>query len=174
MANVEGAQTVNLNLTSTGVGTLTGQQQDAALKVCVRAFFDDLKNHCQDTPVVILLDAYEKCADSLKEWILNYFLQEQFFDLAHRPKRLVLVVAGREVPPFEENWTPEDIETVVGSVRQLGKWEKEHVEECLQKHGINYEPKQVDIFYGLIEMGYPPSYVVQLIETAPKFGRGAP
>jgi hypothetical protein len=156
-----GAQKVNVNVNSAGDGMLTPEQQVKADDVCIRAFFDDLKQHCVDKPVVLLLDAYERCAREIKEWIEGYFLQRCFFDLENRPARFVLVMTGRELPEFEKYWASEDIETVVGSVRQLRKWEKRHVEEMLRVHGFAYKPEHVEVLFHMLELGHPPSVVVQ-------------
>jgi hypothetical protein len=149
-----------------GLENLTPEQQAIADRVCIRAFFADVREACATQGIVLMLDAYEKCENELKKWIVEYLLERCFFDHEKRPAQLVLVVAGRDIPEFEKRWAPEDIEAVVGSVRQLGKWEKKHIEECLRAHGFNYTAQQVDTFYNLIEMGIPPSQVVQAVETA--------
>ncbi|MGH9427569.1 MAG: hypothetical protein ACRD2L_14855, partial [Terriglobia bacterium] len=107
MVNVEGSQApVNVNLS---VGELTPEQEASAREACLRVFFDDLKEQCAENPVVLLFDAYEKCEKSLKKWIEETnLLEKHFFDLTTRPKRLVLVVAGRETPKFETRWAPDD------------------------------------------------------------------
>jgi hypothetical protein len=164
MANVEGNETVNLNITSTGIGTLNPEQQAIADEVCIRAFFDDLKEHCRERAVVLLFDAYDKCGETLKEWILHTLLATHFFDLNKRPARLVLVVAGREKPEFEMNWVREDIEAVVKS-RQLGKWEKGDVEECLKVNRFIYEANQLELFWTMIQEGLPPSFVFDAMQS---------
>jgi hypothetical protein len=124
-----------------------------------------LRACCAWQPVVLLLDAYEKCSDALKIWLVEQFLERQFFDLDGRPARLLLVVAGREIPAFTHHWSLEDYRSVVRSVNELGKWTRTHVEECLRVHGFDYEPPDVDAFHRLIERGIPPSQVVQMVEA---------
>jgi hypothetical protein len=87
------------------------------------------------------------------------------FDLNERPSRLVTIVAGQEIPVFEQHWSPEDCQSIVRSVRQLSRWERKHVEECLRVHGLSYKPADIEAFFRLIELEIPPSQVVQLIRT---------
>jgi hypothetical protein len=152
----------NLTLESR-VEKLTSEQQEIANRVCIRAYFNDIKEYCAKDPdnkVVLMLDAYEKCQVELKEWIVDYLLARHFFDLDHRPTRLALVLAGRKVPEFEMKWALEDIKAVVKS-RQLGKWGKKDVEECLRAHGFIYEANHLEMFWTMIQSGMPPSLVVE-------------
>jgi hypothetical protein len=165
MANVEGAQTVNVTVAGAGANALTPEQQTAAYDACVRAFLADLKSLSAGRPLVLLFDGFEKCDGGLRNWIEADLLERCFFDLANRPEQLLLVAAGRTLPAFDANWPHEDIEAVVGSVRQLGRWEKKHVEECLLAYGFSYEPRHLDLLYAMVEMGLPPSQVVDAIET---------
>lgn len=76
---------------------LTPEQEETAQQVCLRSFFDDLKQHCarQSHPVVLMIDSYERCQDDrLRTWLLGYFFERYCFDLSQRPERLLLVVAG--------------------------------------------------------------------------------
>jgi len=146
-----------------GHPVLTPNQQSSALEACIEGFFADLQDICAKRTVVVILDAYDKCEDNLASWITSAFLQWYFFDLAQRPKRLLLVVAGRDVPPFDLLWTADEIDTVVGSIRQLGTWKREHVEQCLQAHGYKYTTEQLDQFFSFVQQGVPPGTIVQLI-----------
>jgi hypothetical protein len=114
-----------------------------------------------------MLDAYEKSGDRLKEWIVEHFLERLFFNIGHRPHYLVLVVSGRELPEFDLRWSSEECDTIVRSVKELGKWKRDDVAECLRVHAYDdYESQDVDAFYRLILMGIPPSEVVGLIQLA--------
>jgi hypothetical protein len=129
------------------------------------AFLADLNACCTGGPVVLMFDAYEKCDPDLKTWLVESFLEQYCFDEARRPPYLLLVVAGWELPDFELYRPPEDCERIVKSVRGLSKWGKAHVAECLEVHGFSYSARELDVFYGLVEMGYTPSEVVQAIQT---------
>jgi hypothetical protein len=145
---------------------LTPEQQSTAQEVCIRAFFDDLSAICADRQFVLMLDAYEKCDAKLKQWIEEQFLERLFFNHERRPHRLILVVSGRELPDFDARWPIEDCDALVRSVKELGKWRRDDVAECLRVHGYDdYEEQDVDTFHRLILMGIPPSEVVGLIQS---------
>jgi hypothetical protein len=146
---------------------LTPEQEATAQEVSIRAFFDDLTTICADRQVVLMLDAYEKCEAKLKQWIEEHFLERLFFSREQRPQRLLLVVSGREVPDFEVRWSIEECEALVRSVKELGKWKRSDVAECLRVHGYDdYDDQKVDTFYNLILMGIPPSGIVDMIQLA--------
>ena len=54
---------------------------------------------------------------------------------------------------------------VVKSVKSLSKWTAEHVEECLRVHGFKYTQQQLETFIRMIEMGLPPSQVMQGMQS---------
>ncbi len=159
MTNVGYAESVTI--AGTGADKLTPEQQAIARDVCVQSFFSDLSTHCNNRTVALLLDAFEKSEDNLKEWIETYLLERFFFDFDRRPERLVLVLAGRDIPDFEYYWAQELVGKVVKSVKQLGQWEKKHVEECLRAHGFAYEAKHLELFWTMVQAGMPPSVVVE-------------
>jgi hypothetical protein len=146
-------------------GELTGEQLEKAEDVCVRSFLDDVRAHCAAQPVVLLIDSFEKCGDRLRLWLRDHFLEHYFFDPAKRPAKLLLVVAGQTLPNFAGNWSVEDCERTLKSVEALNRWTREHVEQCLKVHGFPYEEQDIDTFHRLVELGLPPSQVVQAIET---------
>jgi hypothetical protein len=150
--------------------SLTAEQEEVARNVCERAFFDDLRDYPH--PLVLMIDSYERCEETLRRWLNEYLLERAFFDLEKRPQRLLLVIAGQEIPPFESHWSLEECETVVRSVAELRRWTRDHVEQCLRVHGFPYETKDIDTFYRLVELGIPPSQVVQTIEAALAVKRG--
>lgn len=148
---------------------LTEEQDRTAQEVCVRAFFDDMQA-CgpTDQPVVILMDSFEKCGEPLRDWLYTHFLEWAFFDPARRPPRLLLVVAGWEVPHFDLYWSLEACEQMVRSVRGLDRWTRHHIEECLRLHDLPYEERDVDAFYRLVEVGYTPLQVVTMMQNHPR------
>jgi hypothetical protein len=113
-----------------------------------------------------------RCDRQLQGWILEDFLEQVCFTLEQRPARLVVVIAGRELPIFEHHWSPEDCGGVVRSVKQMSTWERKHVEECLRVHGYNYTAEMIDRFYWFVQEGLPPSQVVQMIQSMLMVQRG--
>ncbi|SPF37706.1 hypothetical protein SBDP1_170002 [Syntrophobacter sp. SbD1] len=169
--HVDHADTVNI---SPGSTEFSSDIDRKAKEVCLSAFFDDLKEHCANERIVLMFDTYDKSSKNVKDWIEEQLLEQLFFDCENRPKQLILVIAGREIPDFERRWSAEDYKATVRSVRALGQWNKKHVEECLLAFGFDYKPEDLDAFYRLVQRGLPPSDVVHLIISmvnAP-FGRG--
>ena len=160
---VEHAERVTLN--TSGTVKLTSAQERAAQNVVINSFFDDLKKYCSKQAVVIMFDSYEKCDPGLRDWITRGFLDSLFFSDLTQLTNLAFVVAGRDIPSFGSYWADDDCAALVKSIDELHKWKKEHVEECLRVHGFVYEQKQLDTFYGMIELGLPPSQVIQAMQV---------
>jgi hypothetical protein len=102
--------------------------------ICIDAFFEDLKIISKEKPVVILLDAWEKCAESLQRWIVQPLLHEHCFTETERPAKLFFVVAGRQVPLFKE-MLGDRLSSLVISIDKLTEWSKEHMKQFLETHG---------------------------------------
>jgi hypothetical protein len=148
-----------------GSAIFTPEQQEMAQARCVQAFLADLTQHCQQQTVVLLLDGYEHCADTLQRWLVDHLLEPYCFDLSKRPPRLLLVLAGRQITVFQQHWSAADCERLVKSVHALGKWTAAHVKECLRVHGFRYNRRQLRLFCNMIEEGFTPYYVVNAMET---------
>lgn len=162
MTNVERADTIHVAASRV---ELTAEQREKAEDVCVRSFLDDVRAHCAEQPVVLLIDSFERCGERLFTWLHDHFLERYFFDQAQRPPKLLLVVAGQHLPDFASHWGPEECTTTVQSVEALHRWTRAHVEQCLKVHGFSYEERDIDTFHRLVELGLPPSQVIQAIET---------
>jgi hypothetical protein len=147
------------------VTKLTAEQDSVAQEASASAFFADLKHHCTDHTTVIMLDAYERCDKQIQKWILEHFLEQVCFNVEQRPMRLVVVIAGRELPNFKYHWAPEDCLSIVRSVNQMSTWERKHVEECLRVHGYIYAAEDIESLYRFVQKGLAPSEVVQLIKS---------
>ncbi len=155
-------------VTVTPGGMLTPDQDAVARDVCQRAFLDDLRAASVERPVVLLLDAYEHCrqnAPALRDWLLDTLLDKACFDLTKRPPRLLVVLAGRDLPLFTGHWPPGECETVVESVVQLRKWERRHVVAWLRLHRPGYPESLVDAFYTLIQNNLPPSEAIKWLNV---------
>lgn len=146
-----------------GPPTLTPEQQREAHTVSVRAFLQDLAAICQQQPVVLMLDAYERCQPELRRWLIDHLLEHHCFNLERRPAHLLLVLAGRELPEFDLYWSREDCQAVVKSIRSLSRWQSRHVEACLKLHGYAYNQQQLATFSGMVEIGVPPSEVIRMM-----------
>ncbi len=163
-ATIERVETVQM---VAGTLALTAEQQETAQAVCLRTFFADLDAYATANPVVILIDTYEQCHDPrLKPWLEATLLDKLCFDRDQRPARVAVVIAGRELPDLEHYYPPADCEQVVRSVAQLHRWSREHVQQCMQVHGMPVTDRYLNVFHGMAELGIPPSQIVQAIEAA--------
>jgi len=108
--------------------------EEFAREHCIAAFFEDLKNICKEKPVVILLDAWERCEETLQGWILQPMLQNLCFDVSERPAKLIFVLAGRTMPPLKEKLR-DSYSNLVVSREKLSEWSFEHMKEFLKAHG---------------------------------------
>ena len=167
--NVERAERMSI---STAIVQLTDEQDSVAQEASVSAFFADLARHCAAAPAVIMLDAYDRCAPSLQRWLIEHFLEALCFDRDKRPPRLVVVLAGRDLPVFEQRWTEQDLNRTLRLIPQMSTWERRHIEECLRVHGFDYTPEIIDRFYWFVQQGLPPSQLVQMIESMQMAQRG--
>jgi hypothetical protein len=107
------------------------EQDELAKQECIEGFLEDLRVGGE---MVILMDSYEQCGLELQGWILEEFLETLCFKSATRPDRLVLVLAGRELPDFEAILDQPKYQQLVRS-RALSEWEEDHVKEFLKVHG---------------------------------------
>ncbi len=162
MTNVDYAERVQVSQSRI---ELTAEQREKAEDVCVRSFLDDIRAHCATQSIVLLIDSFERCGERLHTWLRDHFLENYFFDTDSRPAKLLLVIAGQTVPHFEANWSSEDCTGTVQSVEALHRWTRTHVEQCLKVHGFHYEEQDVNTFHRLVDLGLPPSQIVQAIET---------
>jgi hypothetical protein len=124
----------------------SADEQKLAQQACVDAFFLDLKIVCAGRPVVLLMDAWERCNSELQKWIMRELLKPHCFDLDGRPERLVFVIAGREVPNFKAMLGADRYEFLVRSLSSLGEWDERHVKEFLEVHGYK-EIEDGDVKY---------------------------
>lgn len=128
-------------------------QEEQARRRCIRAFFDDLKAINATMPIVILLDAYERCSGELKTWVVDDFIRTLSFEVRTRPNRLLIVLAGRELPDFR-GLLQQRYDSLVKSRRPLSGWQKEHLKDVLRVHGHgNLVEKDLDTVWEKIEQG---------------------
>lgn len=114
----------------------SAEQEDYAREECIKGFIKDLKSIGGEPAVVALLDSYEQCNLELKDWIVNEFLWPMCFSDEPRPTRLILVLAGRDLPKFEKMLSQPKYEQFVRS-KELSRWEEEHVKDFLKVHGYD-------------------------------------
>ena len=158
---------VEINMDTININQFVGwtpEMYAIARNACVNAFFDELRVQCADRTVVLMLDDYDRCSNEIKRWIEDFMLTRYFFDLANRPARLLLVVAGREAPDFHSRWPATEVDAVVRSVHSMGRWGDRDVKQFLEARGLSVEPKDVNALYAMAQTGLPISSLVQIVE----------
>jgi len=121
-----------------------------------QAFLSDVRNYCQDKPIVLLFDHYEHCADEkLKKWIVEHFLGTYFFNAESRPKKLLLVMAGRKdgLPCFKDYWHETVCENIVYWFDKLGPWPFNELERFIKLCQASVDPSEVEQIHGLMKSG---------------------
>jgi hypothetical protein len=162
MVNSGDVKTINVHAERV---EFTPEQANLAQEASIRAFFDDLRSYCSDSPVVVLLDTYEKSTPQVRTWIQEFFLERFFFDLEQRPQRLVTVIAGQETPAFQQLWSRHMCELVARIVPQLSAWEREHIEAYCRALGLA-DAKVIKPIYQLVQMGgMTPELITNVIKT---------
>ncbi len=117
-----------------GGGEWSSAQEEQARRRCIKAFFDDLKSVNDETQLVILLDSYDRCTGDLKSWVIDEFVRTLCF-LNTRPRKLLMVLAGRDLPDFMGLLQDRYVKLVRSSC-PLSGWKKEHVQDFLRVHGF--------------------------------------
>jgi hypothetical protein len=184
-ATMYGGQTIGLkveaqNVSMRGLGApdFTDEQEQQARDRCVDAFFDDLHTICTTRPMVLLLDAWERCNLSLRQWIFEEMLGNHVLhlDANLRPDRLAVIIAGRPcvLPGVPYGLRPdelrplfdsrEDFSATVLSIKSLSEWENEHIREFMVNNGCP-EPteSQINTIRELLSKGKSLEKIVSLV-----------
>ena len=163
---IPNAQTVSVNVSPVAGWTSTDQEEKAR-EACIAAFFADLKNAAAASPVVVLLDSWEKCHSKLRDWLITQFVETQCFAAEARPAQFVVVLAGQEIPPFKDMLGEAEHTRLVHSVEALGAWEEKHVKAFLELHGYkNFSDIEVTLLCEKLKTGWS---LDQALETYKQF-----
>jgi hypothetical protein len=157
----------------------TEDQEQRARERCVEALFDDLRSICATRPMVLLLDGWERCNLSLRDWIFEEVLGNHVLhlDTNLRPDKLAVVIAGRPHVPGKTPYglrndelrplfdSDEDFSATVLSIKSLSEWESEHIREFMEVNGCP-EPTegQVNVIRELLSKGRSLEKIVSLID----------
>jgi hypothetical protein len=173
------------------VPDFTEDQDKRARDRCVDALFDDLRSICATRPMVLMLDGWERCDLSLRDWIMEEMLSNHVFnpDAGLRPDKLAVVIAGRPHMPGKSPYglrddefralfdSDADFAECVLSIKSLSKWESEHIREFMVINGYS-EPTEDDVNFirGLLLRGRSLEKIVSLIEDylRPSLEAGVP
>ncbi|BBC24087.1 tetratricopeptide repeat protein [Pseudanabaena sp. ABRG5-3] len=107
-----------------------------------QAFVESLVNHAHKTPVVLVLDTYEKASVDFDTWLRQIFLKNK----ALKNSQLRVVTAGRYQLLKREGWS--DLITGERLVQELPlrEFEKDKVKNYLEKIGIT-DKREIEKFY---------------------------
>lgn len=107
-----------------------------------QAFVESLVNYAHKTPVVLVLDAYDKASINFDTWLRQIFLKNK----ALRNSQLRVVTARRDPLLKREGWS--DLITGERLVQELPlkEFEKDKVKNYLEKVGIT-DKREIDKFY---------------------------
>lgn len=143
------------------IGLVDQQALDAAAAQCRAAFWDELAAHCRDKPAVIILDTYEQGMGAAKGW-----LEDELHGrcLAGTwPERLLVVMAGKEIPAFSARWPTRHYEQHVIVIDDFGRWKPEDIEEGFRDVGFEEPPSELSDIVMWLERGARPGALVELM-----------
>lgn len=112
--------------------------EDKARKICIDAFFEDVKKIDKASTIVILLDAWDKCDNPLQRWISMQLLSNLVLAKG-TVTNVVAVVAGIDLAQQLITRKKEDVHFI----DKLSEWDFEHMKALFESYG--YFLKDSDI-----------------------------
>jgi hypothetical protein len=128
-----------------------------------RTFFDELQQHCRKETVVVLVDTFDSWRETVvHEWFHRPFMYRLFF--GNEPARLLLIVAGRSLPAFDE--FSESMVAARVQRRRLGAWSEPDVIEYFRRR-TGREPNKDDlgILRGVANKQLPAGRVAAIVDV---------
>jgi len=141
-------QTPSATIAPATSATWTLDMDRRARERCVEAFFEDLRAICADQTVVVILDTFDNARLELQQWIVKVLLRHHIVDERFACDRLLVVLAGRELP----NLNPA-LGRRLQSIGVLSSWDKEHIRSFLQKQGVDPSDVAIDFVQELLADG---------------------
>jgi hypothetical protein len=168
--NIE-SQTVQNQTIIAGSEPWSAEQEEQAQNLSIEAFFSDLKAIADQQPIVILLDSFDKLSNQeLQVWIRDSLISTLCFDLEQRPAKLMLVVAGRELPGLMPLINHPNYGKLIRSKTPLSSWSDEHVEAFLKLHGYqNLDEEEMKQLVSLAKSGRPIGLILRLADAFNQF-----
>jgi hypothetical protein len=150
---------------------LAADVPEAVRDKAIDAFLDDLAAACRVRPTVLLFDAFEQCSAELEEW-LPRFLRRTVVDPETRIDRLVVVIAGRQVPTAGlRMMLGKRFDLIVKSIKALSLWEHEHVKAFLDLNDVkDYNDSDVNWIVDSLKRGRPLSLAVSAVSQFQREG----
>jgi hypothetical protein len=87
------------------------------------------------------------------------------FDVENRPDKLVLVLAGRQLPGFKPLVDHPVYGPLIRSKTSLSGWTDEHVKDFLKLHGKgNLTPEHMELLVNYVKTGAPIANVLVMAD----------
>ena len=164
-SNISGGTQIGAEVNFAPSGEWTDALDVQARNQCIKAFFEDLKSLYDEKPLVVLLDSYDRCSKELKQWIIDEFVVPFSINTNKRPQRLLIVLAGRELPNFTALLADQYTALVISS-SPLSPWEKEHVKDLLKVHQYtNLSDNDLEYVWQKIAVGSSLSQIFLLADA---------
>jgi hypothetical protein len=135
----------------------------AAQIECQRAFFAALAAHCEHGPAVVVLDTYEQGLGAVRDWFERE-VRDRFMGDAW-PQSLLLVIAGRTIPAFED-WPQRHYEDRIVRLDGLSRWKPEDIAEGFRDLGFIDLPDLFADIVKFLNLGATPGQLVGLMQLA--------
>jgi hypothetical protein len=164
--NVGGVQIVKPNapvtVQSASQIQLTDEQaRNAAQGHCLATFFDEIGEHCAARPAVLVVDTYEQAMPEVRAWLEDELRARVVGDAW--PDNLIVVLAGQDVPAFEENWPERHYRERVVEFHGFGRWKPDDIIKGFRDAGFDQPPERVTAIVQLLEVDTPPGVLVELM-----------
>ncbi|HEX3865464.1 MAG TPA: hypothetical protein VHV78_01890 [Gemmatimonadaceae bacterium] len=144
----------------------TPQIEERARERTIDAFCRELRAICTTQLVVLILDSVDERANgTLREWTQRRIVRELCFDDETHAEKLLLVVAGRQRPPF----ATARYQARFKSIDALGLWQEEHLRAFLALNGIHdLSQEDFEFVYNKLKQGLGLSRALQLASLIAK------
>jgi hypothetical protein len=141
----------------------------------VEAFLVDFRRLCSAQPVALLFDAFEQHGSELEQWIPR-FLRDHLFDPDKRLQRLVVVIAGTQIPSATfRDMLQERFETVIEQIDPLSPWKSEDVIKLLDLNKVvGYDDDDVQFLCAKLRSGWSIGRALRTIRQYLREGRDNP
>ncbi len=157
--NIERSTFLNSPIEASLAG-VDSEQRKLRRQLLTDAFFADLTGLVSGSQsAVLLFDTYETASDEVKDWISGLFLTR-----VYRHRGLVVVIAGREIPQVDRDWSDLCLH------QTLTKLEKDHLREYVRRLQLSFSDEVIDVLYDTTNDGHPFEVSLQLHRLLAKRG----
>ncbi len=139
---IQSSGTTNVHLAAPP--KLTDEQDQIAKDQCIRAFIEDLKRSGDAQTIVLLLDEWDQGQAELTKWLHHGFVLPLCCDPSRRPEKLVMAMAGRNLPDYK-TILQQDYAKRVRPIEPLSPWSVEHVREFARSIYPEIKEQEIEV-----------------------------